>query len=212
MGKKFQKQLEEYIDLFRSFTQENNLVVEIKSIADNVEEMLKSIETNKFDVTENVYNVMNVLFDKYKDNVKKINKQNKIFSEAMKKIKDLYKNDISKKIKDAKSVELTTDAFKQMKDVYTQFEDAIETLNEQTKVYIDTFKQIKDLYKQDSKSAKKTTTTAPKKTTKTAPKKTTTTQPKKTTSTTTKKPGNTTTNKPTTTPKPKPGPNQNNNA
>ena len=73
----------------------------------------------------------------------------------MSKLKNLYKDEISKKIKEAESLKITNDAFALARNTFKSYEDSMAMMKKQFEIEVDRFKEIKDSLKSEKKSENK---------------------------------------------------------
>ncbi|HCL56482.1 MAG TPA: hypothetical protein DHW82_05675 [Spirochaetia bacterium] len=157
MGKDFSKKLAYFMELAEDFTQNNPFLEEAKEISSNLSQLVQNIQENKFNLTENIYQAMEMAFKKYKQNIKRINEQNETIKKTMSKVKDFYKEEISKKIKESEKSELAKNSFQLLKQGFENFEKTIETLNQQSEIFLETAKEIKNIYTAKKEDPKKKT-------------------------------------------------------
>lgn len=143
MAKEPAKKMQEIMELFLNFGTQNPFLKEVKDLAEKMKEMTLTFKDNKLDLTATVYDSLKNIFEQYKSQVKIINKQKDSVKEAMKKLKNFYQNELSKKIKDLDNFKLTQDSFDGIKQSINFYNDTLESLNKHSEIFIEALKDMK---------------------------------------------------------------------
>ncbi|PKL12237.1 MAG: hypothetical protein CVV50_04685 [Spirochaetae bacterium HGW-Spirochaetae-6] len=165
MAKELAKKMQEIMELFVDFGKQNPLLKEVKDLAEKMKEMTLNFQNNKLDLTANVYESLENIFDQYKSHVKIINKQKDSVKEAMKKLKNFYQDVLSKKIKDFENFKVTQDSFNGIKQSINFYNDTLESLNKHSEIFIEAFKDMKSAVEKPKETQTISASPAPKTTT-----------------------------------------------
>jgi hypothetical protein len=149
MKKETQKKLDELMGTFVKMGKDNPVLSDVNEFNKQMKDFMKKVTEKKWAESGNIYEMLQETFEKYKDHVKIINKNEEILKKTMSKLKDLYKDEISKKIKETKSVKITNDAFELARNTFKSYEDSIKMMNKQLEITRDSFQEIKDSLKSE---------------------------------------------------------------
>lgn len=158
MGKDIQKKMAELMEVFVQMSKDNLVLSEVNELNKQMKELVKIVAEKKWDASGNIYEMVKDTFNRYKDHIDSLNKNKEILKRNMSKLKELYKDEISKKIKEAEAFKISNDAFELAKNTFKNYKDSIEMMNKQFEYAIDAFKEIKDTLKSEKSTEKPKTT------------------------------------------------------
>ena len=155
MTKGIQKKMAELRGTFVKVGKDNQVLNDTTELNKQMQELMKKVAEKKWDDSGRIYEMLKVIFKKYKDNIKIINRNEEILKKTMSKLKNLYKDEISKKIKETESLKITNDAFALARNTFKSYEDSMKMMKKQFEIAVDSFKEIKDSSKSEKTLEKK---------------------------------------------------------
>ena len=161
MAKGIQKKMAELMGTFFKMGKNNPALNDTNELNKLMQELMKKVAEKKWNDSGRIYEMLKVTFKKYKDNIKMLNRNDDVLKKTMSKLKNLYKDEIAKKIKETESLKITNDAFELAIKTFKNYEGSIKIMNEQFKIAVDGLKEVKNLEKSkknlEKKSAKQKT-------------------------------------------------------
>lgn len=155
MGKSITEKLQEIMEVFAEMGKENPVFGEIEEISEKLEAIIRQVSEKKFSLTDAVYKTIDELYEKYRHNMKVINRQKDIIKDNMKKLEKIYEDDIKKKIKDVENFTVTKKSFDIAGSALEHYKNSIDQFNQISDVFIETMKELKSEYSAGKKTEKK---------------------------------------------------------
>jgi hypothetical protein len=155
MTKKIQKKMAGLMETFVEIGKDNPVLNDINELNKQMKDLMKNIAEEKWNDTDKFYEMLQLTFKKYKENIKIISRNEEVLKKTMSKLKNLYKDEISKKIKETESLKITNDAFALARNTFKSYEDSMKMMKKQFEIAVDSFKEIKDSSKSEKTLEKK---------------------------------------------------------
>ena len=155
MAKGIQKKMAELMGTFFKMGKNNPALNDTNELNKLMQELMKKVAEKKWNDSGRIYEMLKVTFKKYKDNIKMLNRNEDVLKKTMSKLKNLYKDEISKKIKETESLKITNDAFALARNTFKSYEDSMKMMKKQFEIAVDSFKEIKDSSKSEKTLEKK---------------------------------------------------------
>ena len=111
MAKEIQKKMAELMGTFIKVGKNNTAFNDNNEINKLMQELMKKVAEKEWNDSVRIYEMLKVTYKKYKDNIEMLNRNDDVLKKTMSKLKNLYKDEIAKKIKETESLKITNDAF-----------------------------------------------------------------------------------------------------
>jgi hypothetical protein len=155
MAKEIQKKMAGLMGTFIKMGKDNPELNDTTELNKQMQELMKKVAEKKWNDSGRIYEMLKVTFKKYKDNIKMLNRNEDVLKKTMSKLKNLYKDEIAKKIKETESLKITNDAFELAIKTFKSYEGSIKIMNEQFKIAVDGLKEVKNSLKSKKNLEKK---------------------------------------------------------
>lgn len=147
MAKEIQKKMAGLMGIFVKMGKDNPALNDTNELNKLMQELMKKVAEKKWNDSGRIYEMLKVTFKKYKDNIKMLNRNEDVLKKTMSKLKNLYKDEIAKKIKETESLKISNDAFELAIKTFKSHEGSIKIMNEQFKIAVDGLKEVKNSLK-----------------------------------------------------------------
>lgn len=155
MAKEIQKKMAELMGTFIKVGKSNTELNDNNEINKLMQELMKKVAEKEWNDSVRIYEMLKATYKKYKDNIEMLNRNDDILKKTMSKLKNLYKDEIAKKIKETESLKITNDAFGLAIKTFESYEDSIKIMNKQLKIAADGLKEVKNSLKNKKNLEKK---------------------------------------------------------
>jgi hypothetical protein len=155
MAKEIQNKMAELMGTFIKVGKNNPALNDNNEINKLMQELMKKVAEKEWNDSVRIYEMLKATYKKYKDNIEMLNRNDDILKKTMSKLKNLYKDEIAKKIKETESLKITNDAFGLAIKTFESYEESIKIMNKQLKIAADGLKEVKNSLKNKKNLEKK---------------------------------------------------------